>query len=111
MPIGAKVKIDRFSYSIQPGTDKNRCKDTLMIYDGPSSSSTRKAVLCDDRTYNGLVSSKNTIFIAFHSDRESGDEFNGFKFTFSVIGMILYFSFSNLIKYYFDYHLRNEKMC
>ena len=92
VPIGAKVKIGRFSHSIQPGTDENRCKfDKLMIYDGPRSSSTINALLCEDKTYDGIVSSENTLFLEFKSGGASDDGYNGFQFTFSVIGTSLYF--------------------
>ena len=69
-----------------------------MIYDGPRSSSTIKALLCDYKTYDGIVSNENTLFLEFNSD---GDQFGytGFQFTFSVIGKSSYFR-----TYLFDNH-------
>ena len=100
VPIGAKVKIDRFSYSIHPGAEENRCKfDKLMIYDGSRSSSTIKALLCEDKTYDGIVSSENTLFLEFKSGGASDDKYNGFQFTFSVIGTRLYLKFTFLLNH------------
>ena len=81
-PVGKKLKLDSFSYRIE---DHNSCTyDKLSIYDGPSSSSSRKARLCGYNTYYGMASRGNQLYLKFDSDGSTSGK--GFKIHYSVIG-------------------------
>ena len=81
--IGTKIKIWEFSYNLDPSST---CRfDYLKIYDGPSSSSNRDALLCGDYSFDGMTSSSNTLFLEFRSD--SSYKFLGFQFGYSIVGM------------------------
>ena len=81
-PEGAKLKIERFSYHLEYNSV---CRyDYLKIYDGPSSSSYRRARLCGAGSYE-LTSTTNSLYFEFKSD--GSNIRSGFELGFSLIGM------------------------
>ena len=92
-PIGTKIQILRFSYHIyvpyifhmHMEADSTCSYDYLKIYDGPSSSSNRVGAMCGDYSFDGMISSSNTLFLEFRSDRSN--TYKGFQLVYSNIGM------------------------
>ena len=81
-PTDTRIKISSFLYSMESSSN---CEyDSLKIYDGPTSSSNRKARLCGRSSYSGLISTSNTLLLIFNSDGSTG--YTGFQLTYSVIG-------------------------
>ena len=83
-PIRTKIQIQNFFYDLEPNS---ACRyDYLKIYDGPSSSSNRNALLCGDSSFGeGMTSSSNTLFLEFRSD--SSSTYKGFQLYYTIIGM------------------------
>ena len=80
-PIGTKIQILSFSYDLE---HSSTCKfDYLKIYDGLGDSV--GTLLCGDRSFDGMTSSSNTLFLEFRSD--SSNKFLGFQFSYSIVGM------------------------
>ena len=83
-PIGAKIKLGPSTYSLEPN---NECRyDYLDIYDGPNTSSDRKARLCNQDLYE-LISTTNSLYLEFNSD--GSGVYDGFQFSYSFIGIYI----------------------
>ena len=81
-PIGKKLKLDSFSYRIE---DHSSCTyDSLKVHDGPTSGSSRKARLCGYKTYYGMESRGNNLFLKFDTDGSTSSK--GFKVHYSILG-------------------------
>ena len=91
-PIGKRLKLDSFSYRIE---DHSSCTyDSLKIYDGPNSHSSRKARLCGYSTYHATESTGNHLYLKFDSDGSTSSK--GFKIHYSILGISF---FNKLFKY------------
>ena len=82
-PIGAKIRVARFSYSLE--SNSGCTYDSLKIYDGPSTRSDRLAKLCGTSTYSGITSTANNLFFVFNSDTST--TYKGFQIAFFINGM------------------------
>ena len=86
-PIGAKIEIKQFNYSIEnnPNTfDEYGCHlDYLIIYDCPFACNDGAIILCGTGKYNGGISSGRHLFLVFKSD--SSVVYPGFQLHFSVV--------------------------
>ena len=86
-PIGYKISVERFSYSIQNDVDCSY--DSLKIYDGSSNHSEIVANLCGYTKYSGMISTTNNLFFVFNSNDFIQRE--GFQLILSLIGMKINF--------------------
>ena len=83
VPIGFKINIRPSFLDIEYSSDCSN--DYLTIFDGGDKRSAQKAHLCGNYGYPGDASTGRNLFIAFESD--GGNNFGGFQFQVSMIGM------------------------
>ena len=85
-PPGRRLKLNSFSYRME---SESTCSyDSLNIYDGPSSSSSRIARLCGRGRKSPIESTGNELFLKFKSDESSHHK--GFKIYYSYKGTRLH---------------------
>ena len=82
-PIGYKIIVESFSYSLEPATGCYR--DSLKIHDGSSNYTEIAANLCGTGEYHGMTSTTNNLLFVFNSDDSYGYE--GFQLKLDLIGM------------------------
>ena len=81
-PIGSKIQVESFSYSIDYGGD------SLKIYDGSSNHSEIVENLSWTDEYRGMTSTTNNLFFVFNSD-DDNHQLKGFQLMLALIGMIM----------------------